>query len=201
MSNAGHNSPQCKYGHQGRFRGHLLGKRVECEGTGLGTERTAARMAWLVKSTRQPALPFFVASNRCSLKRRSQRKERRFRANARTFSRAKGRKLGHPASWDGTRLVPSFVDSVCGAEGGYWLHPTFSETLMGTSGVVLRRISKLLSSPALGFIQQASPQCHSRPYSLISGLVNASFLWGQGNGAFALWGWALTLFLWQTLRI
>lgn len=94
----------------------MLGKWVECEGTRVGTERIAARMAWLVKATR-PALPFFVASNRCSLKCWSQRKERRFRANARTFSRADGRKRRHPASRDGMRLVPSFVASVCGAEG------------------------------------------------------------------------------------
>lgn len=136
----------------------MLGKWVECEGTRLGTERTAARMARLVKSTR-PALPFFVASNRCCLKRWSQR----FRANVRTFSRANGRKPRHPASWDGMRLVPSFVDSVCGAEGGCWLHPTFSEILMGTSGVVLRRISKLISSLSLGFIQQASPPVPQHP--------------------------------------
>lgn len=94
----------------------MLGKWVECEGTRLGTERIAARTAWLVKST-WPALPFFVASNRRGLKHWSQRKERRFGVNARTFSGANGRKPRHPASWDGMRLVPSFVGSVCGAEG------------------------------------------------------------------------------------
>jgi hypothetical protein len=47
--------------------------------------------------------------------------------------------------------------------GGCWLHPTFSEILMGTSGVVLRRISKLISSLSLGFIQQASPPVPQHP--------------------------------------
>lgn len=82
--------------------------------------------------------------------------------------------------------MTSFVGFICGAEGGYWLHPTFSEILMGTSGVVLRRISKLLSTPSLGFIQQASPQSNSIPYSLLSGLVSVSSLWRQENGAVVL---------------
>lgn len=119
----------------------------------------------LVGQSTRPALPFFVASNRCGLKYWSQRKERKFKANARTISRASGRKPRRPASWKGMRLVPPFVAFLLGAEGGYWLHPTFPEILMGTTGVVLRRISKLFSNPSLGFIGQASPQSTAHPFS------------------------------------
>lgn len=135
---------------------------MECEGTRLGTEGKAARTSWVGQST-QSALPFFVASNRCGLKYWSQRKERKFKAKARTISSANERKPRRPASWNGMRLVPPFVAFLLGAEGGYWLHPTFPAILMGTTGVVLRRISKRFSNPSLGFIGQASPQRNSTP--------------------------------------
>lgn len=136
----------------------------------------------LVGQSTRPALPFFVASNRCGLKYWSQRKERKFKANARTISRASGRKPRRPASWKGMRLVPPFVAFLLGAEGGYWLHPTFPAILMGTTGVVLRRISKLFSNPSLGFIGQASPPVQQHTHSLLSGPANESSLWREENG-------------------
>lgn len=155
----------------------------------------------LVGQSTRPALPFFVASDRCGLKYWSQRKERKFKANARTISSASGRKPRRPASWNGMRLVPPFVAFLLGAEGGYWLHPTFPAILMGTTGVVLRRISKPLSNPSLGFIGQASPQCNSTPILCFLGQRMRALCGGRKMDQLFHRSWALTLFLWRTLRI